>query len=115
MEEIAGKITEKEKGTLEETMGRLEGALNSSNAQKTKDYTNMLVEQTNGMTMKVKIVSQAKTLASAVEKGLGDKASSEERREIAETVKRLEEAPYRHTEKEMNKLKGMITLLEAKQ
>jgi molecular chaperone DnaK len=115
MEEITGKITEKEKGTLEETMGRLEGVLNSSNAQKTKDYTNMLVEQTNGMTMKVKIVSQAKTLASAVEKGLGDKTSSEERREIAETVKRLEEAPYRHTEKEMNKLKGIITLLEAKQ
>jgi len=115
IEEVTGKITEKEKGTLEETIGRLEGTLNSSNAHKIKDYIDMLVEQTNGMTMKVKRVSQARTLASAVEKGLGDKASSEERREIAETVKRLEETPYRHTEKEMNKLKEMITLLEARQ
>jgi hypothetical protein len=56
------------------------------------------------------MVSQAKALASAAEKKLGDKASSEERRGIAETIKRLEEAPYRHTEKEMNKLKEMIIL-----
>ena len=115
IEEIIGKITEKEKWTLEETLGRLEGALNSNNAQKIKDYIDMLVEQTNGMTMKVKMVSQAKTLAFAVEKRLGDKASSEERREITETIKRLEKAPYRHTEKEMNKLKEMIILLEAEE
>ena len=115
IEEIIGKITEKEKWTLEETLGRLEGALNSNNAQKIKDYIDMLVEQTNGMTMKVKMVSQAKTLAFAVEKRLGDKASSEERREVTETIKRLEKAPYRHTEKEMNKLKEMIILLEAEE
>ena len=115
MEEIMGRITEEEKSVLEETLSRLEGALNSSNAHKIKDYIDMLVEQTNGMTMKVKMVSQAKTLAFAVEKRLGDRASSEERRKIAETIKRLEEAPYRHIEKEMNKLKGMITLLEAEQ
>jgi molecular chaperone DnaK len=115
IDKIIRKITEKEKWTLEETLGRLEGALNSSNAQKTKDYTDMLVEQTNGVTMKVKMVGQAKILASAVEKRLGDKASCEERRKITETIKRLEEAPYRHTEKEMNKLKEMITVLEAKQ
>ena len=65
--------------------------------------------------MKVKMVSQAKTLAFAVEKRLGDKASSEERREVTETIKRLEKAPYRHTEKEMNKLKEMIILLEAEE
>lgn len=115
IEEIIGKITEKEKWTLEETLGRLEGALNNSNAQKIKDYIEMLVEQTNGMAMKVKMVSQAKILAFAVEKKLGNKASSEERRKITETIKRLEEAPYRDTEKEMNKLKEMITLLEAEQ
>jgi molecular chaperone DnaK len=115
IEELIGKITEKEKWTLEETLGRLEGALNSSNAQKTKDYIDMLVELTNGMAMKVKMVSQAKILAFAIEKRLGDKASSEERRKITETIKRLEEAPYRDTEKEMNKLREMITLLEAEQ
>ena len=115
IEEKIGKITEKEKWTLKETLGRLEGALNSNNAQKIKDYIDMLVEQTNGITMKVKMVSQAKTLAFAVEKRLGDKASSEERREVTETIKRLEKAPYRHTEKEMNKLKEMIILLEAEE
>jgi molecular chaperone DnaK len=115
IEELIGKITEKEKWTLEETLGRLEGALNSSSAQKIKDYIDMLVEQTNGMAMKVKMVSQAKILAFAVEKRLGDTAYSEERRKITETIKRLEEAPYRDTEKEMNKLREMITLLEAEQ
>ena len=115
MEELIGKITEKEKWTLEETLGRLEGALNSSSTQKIKDYIDMLVEQTNGMAMKVKTVSQAKILAFAVQKRLGDKASSEEGRKITETIKRLEEAPYRDTEKEMNKLKEMIILLEAEQ
>jgi molecular chaperone DnaK len=115
IEELIGKITEKEKWTLEETLGRLEGALNSSNAQKIKDYIDMLVEQTNGMTMKVKMVSQAKILAHAVERRLGDNASSEERRKITETIKRLEKVPYRDTEKEMNKLKEIITLLEAGQ
>jgi molecular chaperone DnaK len=115
MEELIGKITEKEKWTLEETLGRLEGALNSSSAQKTKDYIDMLVEQTNGMAMKVKMVSQAKTLAFAIEKRLGDTAYSEERRKITETIKRLEEVSYRDAEKEMNKLREMITLLEAEQ
>jgi molecular chaperone DnaK len=115
IEEVTGKITEKEKYALEETLSRLEGTLNSGNVQKIKDYIDMLVEQTNGVTMKVKMVSQAKALAFAAEKRLGDKASSEERREITETIKRLEEASYRHAEKEMNKLKEMIILLEAKQ
>ena len=41
--------------------------------------------------------------------------SSEERREVTETIKRLEKAPYRYTEKEMNKLKEMIILLEAEE
>jgi hypothetical protein len=45
----------------------------------------------------------------------GDKASSEERREITERMKMLEETSYRHVEKEMNKLKEMIILLEAEQ
>jgi molecular chaperone DnaK len=115
IEDKIGKITEKEKWTLEETLSRLEGELNSNNAQKIKDYIDILVEQTNGITMKVKMVSQAKTLAFAVEKRLGDKASSEERREVTETIKRLEKAPYRHTEKEMSKLKEMIILLEAEE
>jgi molecular chaperone DnaK len=115
MEELIGKITEKEKWTLEETLGRLEGALNSSSAQKIKDYIDMLVEQTKGMAMKVKMVSQAKILAFAVGKRLGDTAYSEERRKITETIKRLEEVSYRDAEKEMNKLREMITLLEAEQ
>jgi molecular chaperone DnaK len=114
IEEIIGRISEKEKYDLEGTLSRLEGALKSGNVQKIKKYVGMLVAHTNGMTTKVKMVSQAKALAFAAEKRLGDKASSEERREITERVKMLEETPYRHVEKEMNKLKEMIILLEAK-
>ena len=50
---------------------------------------------------------------SSVEKRLGDKVSSEKRGKIREAVKRLEEAPYKGVRKEMNKLKEIITLLEA--
>jgi hypothetical protein len=49
----------------------------------------------------------------SVEKRLSDKAFGEEIRKIRETVKRLEEAPYKDAGKEMKKLKEMITLLEA--
>jgi molecular chaperone DnaK len=115
MEEIIGKITEKEKWALKETLDRLEGALNGSNAKTVKAYSDMLVEQTNGIALKMKMISQAKMLVSTVKATLGEKGSSEEKREIAETIKRLEETSYRHTEKEMNKLKEMITLLEARQ
>jgi hypothetical protein len=63
--------------------------------------------------MKVKTVSQAKILMCSVENRLSDKAFGEEIRKIRETVKRLEEAPYKDAGKEMKKLKEMITLLEA--
>jgi len=52
-------------------------------------------------------------LMCSVQKRLSDKAFSEEIRKIRETVKRLEEAPYKDAGKEMKKLKEMITLLEA--
>jgi molecular chaperone DnaK len=115
IEEVTGKITEKEKWALKETLDRLEGALNGSNAKTVKDYSDMLVEQTNGIALKMKRISQARMLISTVKATLGEKGSSEERREIAETVKRLEETPYKHTEKEMNKLREMIILLETRQ
>lgn len=115
IEEIIGRITEEEKHALEETLNRLEGALNSSNTQNIKDYTDMLVEQTNGIAMKAKMVSQARMLTSAMETRLDKKGSSGERKEIRETMKRLEKVPYEDARKEMNKLKEMIALLEAGQ
>jgi len=113
IEELIGKITEKEEHTLEETLSRLEGALKGSNAQNIKDYTGVLVEQTNGIAMKAKMVSQARMLTSAMETRLDKKGSSGERNEIKETMKRLEKMPYEDAKKEMNKLKEMITFLEA--
>jgi molecular chaperone DnaK len=111
--EMGGKISEREKRTLEETLGKLKTALNGCKPQKIKAYTDELLELVKGVTTKVKKVSQAKTLVSSIEKRLSDKVSNEERRKIEEAVKRVEETPYRDVGKEMNKLKEMITLLDA--
>jgi molecular chaperone DnaK len=113
VEKMNGKISEREKKTLEETLEKLNAALNGGNAPRIKEYTDELLELVNGVTMKVKTVSQAKILMCSVEKRLSDKAFGEEIRKIRETVKRLEEAPYKDAGKEMKKLKEMITLLEA--
>jgi molecular chaperone DnaK len=113
MEEIYEKISEREKKKLEETLEKLKVALNSNSAQKIREYTDELLELVGGVTMKVKKVSQAKTLVSSVEKRLRDVVSCEERGKIREAVKRIEEAPYKDVRKEMNKLKEMITLIDA--
>ena len=113
VEKMNGKISEREKKTLEETLEKLKAALNGGNALRIKEYTDELLEFVNGVTMKVKTVSQAKILMCSVQKRLSDKAFGEEIRKIRETVKRLEEAPYKDAGKEMKKLKEMITLLEA--
>jgi len=113
MGEICEKISEWEKGKLQETLEKLKATLNSNNAQKITEYTDELMELVKGVTMKVKMVGQAKALMSSVEKRLDDKVPSEKRRKIREALKRLEEAPYKGIRKEMNKLKEMITLLEA--
>lgn len=112
-EKITGRISEREKKTLEETSEKLHAALNVGNAQRIREYTDGLLELVNGVTMKVKTVSQAKILMCSVEKRLSDRAFGEEIRKIRETVKRLEEAPYKDAGKEMKKLKEMVTLLEA--
>lgn len=113
IEEIDRKISEREKRELEETLGKLKTALNGSKAQKIKEYTDELLELVKGVTTKVKKVSQAKTLVSSMKKRLRDEVSNEERRKFDEAIKRLEEVPHKDVGKEMNKLKEMITLLEA--
>jgi len=113
IEEMDRKISEKEKRALEETLGKLKTALDGSKAHKIKEYLDKLLELVKGVTAKVKKVSQAKTLVSSVEKKLGDTISSEERRRVKNVVKRLERAPYKDVGKKMDRLKEMITLLEA--
>ena len=113
IEEIDRKISEREKRELEETLGKLKTALNGGKAQKIKEYTDELLELVKGVTTKVKKVSQAKTLVSSMKKRLRDEVSNEERRKFDEAIKRLEEVPHKDVGKEMNKLKEMITLLEA--
>lgn len=113
MEEIGRKISESEKRILEETSEKLKTALDGNNTQKIKESTDELLELVKGVTTKAKKVSQAKTLVSSMKKRLGDEASSEERMKFEEAVKRLEETPHKDVGKEMNKLKELITLLEA--
>jgi molecular chaperone DnaK len=113
MEEAGRKISESEKRVLKETLEKLKTALNGGNPQKIKECTDELSELVKGVTTKIKKVSQAKTLVSSLKKRLGDEASSEERRKFEEAVKRLKETSHKDVGKEMNKLKEMITLLEA--
>jgi len=113
MDEICKKISEWEKKRLKETLEKLKAALNNDDDQKIREYTDELLELVKGVTMKVKKVTQAKTLVSTVEKRLGDEVSGEEKGKIREAIRRLEEATYKDVGKEMNKLKEMITLLEA--
>ncbi len=113
MEEIGRKISESEKRILEETSEKLKTALDGNNTQKIKECTDKLLELVKGVTTKIKKISQAKTLVSSMKKRLGDEASSEERMKFEEAVKRLEETPHKDVGKEMNKLKELITLLEA--
>jgi len=113
MDEICKKISEWEEKKLKETLEKLKAALNNDDAQKIREYTDELLELVKGVTMKVKKVTQAKTLVLTVEKRLGDEVSGEEKGKIREAVRRLEEATYKDVGKEMNKLKEMITLLEA--
>lgn len=112
IEEIGGKISEKERSALEEALGKLKTALKGEETQKIKEYTDELWDLVKGVTIKMKSVSQAKTLMSSLEKKLSSKLSSEKRKEIREAVKKLEEAPYEGVSKEVIKLKEMITLLE---
>ena len=87
--------------------------MNSSDTQRIKEYTDELTELVKGVTMKVQKVRQAKALVSSVETKMADKFCGEERRKIKKAVERLEEATYTGVGEEMNKLKEIITLLEA--
>jgi len=113
IEEIRGKVSEVENRKLGENLEKLKTALNGGNPQNIKESTNELLELVKGVTTKVKKVGQAKTLVSSMKKRLGDEVSSEERMKFEEAVKRLEETPHKDVGKEMNKLREMITLLEA--
>lgn len=115
MKEMNGKISEGERRALEEALGKLKAALNDNDVEKIKEYTDASLEHVNGLTRKLKVVNQAKALICSVEKKLDNKTFSEEKRKIKEAIRRLEEAPYKDVGKEMNRLKEILTLLEADQ
>ena len=113
IEEAGGKISEREKRSLEEASERLKTALDGYKLQKVKEGTDELFELMERVNIKVKKVSQAKTLLSSMERRLCDKLSSEKRRKIRKAIKRLEEAPYECVSEEIIRLKEMAYLLEA--
>jgi len=113
MEEIAGRISGNERKEIEETLRKLKAVSRAHNVHKTKKYSDELLEQIKGANVRVKKISQAKMLASYVEKRLAGKIPSEERRKIEEAIKKLEEAPYSDIMTEMDKLEEMVKLLEA--
>ena len=113
IDRLGVKISEMDKRALEEALEKLKATLNGCKLQKVKAYTDELLRLMEEVNTKLKKVSQAKTLLSSVERKIGDKLSSENRRELREAVKRLEEAPYEHVSEEVIKLKEMATLLEA--
>jgi molecular chaperone DnaK len=110
--EASGKISEREKRSLEEASARLKVALDSSKHQGVKECTDELRELIAGVKVKLKKVGQAEALLSSVERKLGDRLSSEEKRKIRKAFKRLEDTPYSHVNAEIIKLKEMAILLE---
>jgi molecular chaperone DnaK len=115
MKDMNGKISEEEKRALEEALIKLKAALNDKNLETIKEHTSASLEYVNGLTRKLKAVSQAKALIYSIEKKLDSKAFSEEKRKIEEALKRLEEAPYTDVRRQMNRLKEILTMLEAEQ
>ena len=110
---LNAKISEMDKRALEEALEKLRVALNGCRLQKIKACTDELLRLIEEANTKFKKLSQAKTLLSSVERKIGGNLSIENRRELREAVKRLEEAPYKHVSEEVFKLKEMATLLEA--
>ena len=113
IDQLALKISEMDKRNLEEALEKLKAALNDCKLQKAKEYTAELSRLTEEETMKLKKISQAKTLLSFVERKTGGKLPSEKRRELREAVKKLEETPYEHISEEVIKLEEMATLIGA--
>ena len=111
--EASGKISEREKRSLEEASARLRAAQDGYKLQEVKECTNELRELTAGVKMKLKKMSQANALLSSVERKLGDRLSSEKKRTLRKAFKRLEDTPYAHINAELIKLKEMVILLEA--
>jgi molecular chaperone DnaK len=112
IERLGIKISEMDKRALEEALEKLRAALNGCKLQKVKAYTDELLRLMEEVNIKLKKVSQAKTLLSSVERKIGGKLSIETRMKLREAVKRLEEAPYEHVSEEAIKLKEMAALLE---
>lgn len=111
--EASGKISEREKRSLEEASARLRAAQDGYKLQEVKECTNALRELVAGVKMKLKKMSQAEALLSSLERKLGDRLSSEKKRTLRKAFKKLEDTPYAHVNVELIKLKEMAILLEA--
>ena len=111
--EASGKISEREKKSLEEASAKLRAAQDGYKLQEVKECTNALRELVAGVKMKLKKMSQAEALLSSLERKLGDRLSSEKKRTLRKAFKKLEDTPYAHVNVELIKLKEMAILLEA--
>ena len=111
--EASGKISEREKRSLEEASARLRAAQDGYKLQEVKECTNALRELVAGVKMKLKKMSQAEALLSSLERKLGDRLSSEKKRTLRKAFKKLEDTPHAHVNVELIKLKEMAILLEA--
>lgn len=112
MAETNGKISEREKQLLKETLAKLKARLDDTKLQSIREYTDELRELVAGAKMKLKKMSQTEALLSSVERKLGDRLSSEKKRTLRKAFKMLEVTPYEHINAEIIKLKEMAILLE---
>jgi molecular chaperone DnaK len=113
MQKNRGKLSGADWKRLEEALQRMKTVLEDDDTARIKECTNQLVETTDGATLRLKSVNQARMLLCSVEGKLGDKLSGKKKRMLREAVANLEAVPYELIAEETADLKTMITLAEA--
>ena len=113
LEETNGKISNKDRRQVEMALNRLNEAMKDHELQKVREFTSKLLELKEGLSTKLKKVSQAKMLLSSLEDKLGGKFSDEKKKKLQASVRNLEEAPYERVTEEFCNLRETVILLEA--
>ena len=98
---------------LEARLNQLEVAKNDGKLQVVKEFTDTLLELTDGLSTKLKKVRQAKILLSSLEKRLGSKLPDETKEKIEATIKKIEEGSHTNVTEELRNLREMVTVIEA--
>jgi len=113
LEKEEARISDADKKQLEAKLYQLKVAMKDSKLQIVKEFTDNLLELTDGLNTKLKKVRQAKILLLSLEKRLGSKLPDETKKKIEATIKKIEEGSHTNVTEELRNLREMVTVIEA--